>query len=97
MLAGVQGVHRDVSVPVIRGGDDYGLDIFARQNVIVVARGEGFVAVDFLHALQAAVVAVASCYQLYSGNGSSKLGVALAHTAGPNKSDLNIAVGRLHG
>ena len=40
VLAGVEGVDADAGVPVVRRGDDDGIDVLARQDLAVVARRE---------------------------------------------------------
>src|SRR5271165_6738872 len=83
-------------MPVIGGGDDDGIDVFASQDFTVVARGEEILAVDLLHVLQAAIVDVASGDQLDAGKGSGEFRITLAHATGADQSDLNGFFGFRH-
>ena len=55
-------------MPVVGRADDDGVNVFARQNLAVVARGKEVVAPKFLAVLKPAVVAVGHGHQLDSGN-----------------------------
>ena len=48
VLAGLHGIHWRLLVPVVGGADDDRVNVLARQNLVVVARGEDVVAPQFL-------------------------------------------------
>ena len=68
ILAGVHCVHGDLFMPVVGRPDDDGVDIFARQNLAVVASGEKIIAPEFLAMLEAAVIAIRHGYEFHSGD-----------------------------
>src|SRR5581483_7620456 len=80
-------------MPVVRGADDDGVDVLARQNFRVVAGGEGVLAPDLLAVLKAAVVAVGYGDELDAGHLHGGFGVELALAASSDKRDLNVVVG----
>ena len=62
-----------VGVPVVGSGDDHGVDVFAREHLAIVARGEDLVAVDLAGARQPAVVDIADGREFDAGNGDGVL------------------------
>ena len=93
VFAGLHGVDGGLLVPVVGGADDDGVDIFAREDLVVVAGGEDVVAPDFLAVREAAVVAVGDGDELDAGDLHRDLGVSLALAAGADQRDLDVVVG----
>ena len=94
VLAGLHRVHRDLLVPVIRRADNDRIDILARQNLVVVARGEDVVAPDFFAAREPPVVAVGHRHQLHARHLHGRARIAHALSARANQRDLNMIVRR---
>ena len=94
ILAGFHCVHGDLLVPMVGRADDDGVDVFALQNLAVVAGGKDVIAPEFLAVLEAAVVAIRHGNELHAGNLQRNLGISLALTAGADQRDLNMIVGR---
>ncbi len=92
VLAGLHGVDGGALVPVVGGGDDDGVDVFAGEDLAVVAGGEDVVAPELLGVGEAAVVAVGDGDELDAGNLHGDLGVALALDAGADEGKLNVVV-----
>ena len=97
VLAGVHGVDGGLLVPVVGRGDDDGVDVFAGEDLVVVAGGEDVVAPELFGAGEAAVVAVGDGDELDAGNAEGGGGVALALDAGADERELDVVVGRCLG
>ena len=80
-------------MPVVGGADDDGVDVFAGEDLVVVAGGEDVVAPELLAVREAAVVAVGHGDQLDAGNLHGESGVTLALAAGADERDLDVIVG----
>src|SRR3954447_1708754 len=93
VLARLHGVNGGLLVPMVGGTDDHGVDVFAGQDLAVVASGENIVAPEFFAARQAAVVAVRGGDQLDAGYLNSCLSVELSLPAGADEGDLDVVVG----
>ena len=93
VLAGFHGVHGDLFMPVVGRAYDDGIDVFALQDLAVVAGGKDIVAPEFLAVLQPAVVAIRDGDELHAGNLHCNLGVSLALATGADQRDLNMIVG----
>jgi hypothetical protein len=78
---------------VVRRTDNHGVDIFAGQNLVVVARGKDIVAPDLLAVRQPSVVAIGHGHQLDTGNLDRNLRVSLSLPACANQRYLNVVVG----
>ena len=79
---------------MIGRADDDGVDIFARQDFFVIARGEDVVAPEFLAVLEASVVTIGHGNELHAGNLERGTGVSLALPTGADQGDLDVIVGR---
>ena len=67
VLAGFHGIDGNLLVPVIGRANDHRVNIFARQDFLVVARGENVVAPELLAVLETAVVTVGDRDELHPG------------------------------
>ena len=85
VFARVHGIHRRLHVPVVRSADNDRVDVLARQDFVVVARGLDIVAPQFLGMLQAAVVTVRRRHHLDARHHRRQLGVPLALPARSNQ------------
>ena len=63
-----------------------------RQHLAIIARGEDILAVDFLHAREAALIDIAGGYELGAG-GDGRFDVFRAHAARADDRDLDGVVG----
>ena len=63
ILARIHGVDGGLRVPVVGGGDDDGIDVFAREQLVIVRRDEDVFAEDFAGARAAAGVKIGDGYQ----------------------------------
>ncbi len=97
VFAGVHGVDGGLLVPVVGCGDDDGVDVFAGEDLFVVAGGEEIVAPELFGAGEAAVVAVGYSYEFDSGDAERGGGVALALDACADEGELDVVVGRCLG
>ncbi len=66
VLAGLHRIHRRLLVPVIRRADDHRVNVFARKNLVVVARRKDIVAPELLAAREPPVIAVRHRHQLHA-------------------------------
>ena len=82
-------------MPVVGRRDDHGVDVRARQDLAIVARGDEPVAEDLAGARQAAVVDVGDGHQLDAGDLERGLGVARALAADADRGEADALVGRL--
>ena len=94
VLAGLHGVDGGLHVPVVGGADDDGVDVFAGQDLVVVAGGEDVVAPELLAVREAAVVAVGHGDEFDAGDLDGLAGVELAAPAGADEGDLDVVIGR---
>ena len=85
--------HGGALVPVVGRADDDGVDVFAGEDLVVVAGGEDVVAPELLAVREAAVVAVGHGNQLDARNLHGDLGVSLALAARADQRDLDVIVG----
>src|SRR5204863_6974634 len=69
------------------------VNVLARQNLAVVARGEQVISPDFLGTREAPVVNVADGSQLHARKSKLIAGIAGAHPAGSDERDANTVVG----
>ena len=74
--------------------DDDGVDVFARQHLAIVARGEELVAPDFAGAFQAAVVDIGDGDEFYAADIERIAGIAAALPSGADQGDADAVVGR---
>ena len=99
VFAGVHGINGGLFVPVIGRGDDDGVDIFAGEDLAVVAGGEEVDIVgracspEFFGVSEASVVAVGDGDEFHAGNAEGGGGVALALDACSDESELDVVVG----
>src|ERR1700739_794404 len=93
VLAGYHGVDGNLLVPVVGRADDHRVDIFARQDFLVVAGGENVVAPEFLAVFETAVVTVGYGNQLHAWDLNRGSRVSLALNAGSNQGKLDVIVG----
>ena len=89
VLAGLHGVDGGLLVPVVGGGDEDGVDVFAGEDLLVIAGGEDVLTPELLGVGEAAVVAVGYGDELDSGHLESDLGVALALDAGADEGEAD--------
>ena len=85
ILARLHCVHGDLLVPMVGCADDDGINIFALQNLGVIAGGKDVVAPDFLAVLKPAVVAIRHGNELHPGNLDCDFGISLALTTGADQ------------
>ncbi len=90
-------VYGGLLVPVVGRGDDDGVDVFAGQDLFVVAGGEEIVAPELFGAGEAAVVAVGYGDELDAGDTEGSGSVSLALDSGANEGELDVIVGRCLG
>ena len=95
-MPGLHGLDGDARVPVIRGRDDDGIDLRAREHLAVIARGEDTVAPDFFGPRQAAVIYVGDRDDLHAGNAERRPRVAHPLQPCPDERNLD-RVERGHG
>ena len=93
VLAGLHGVHRGLLVPVVGRGNDYRVNIFAGEDLVIVAGGEKIVTPDFFAMIETAVVAVGNGNQLDAGDLQRRARVALSLAASADQRDLDVIVG----
>ena len=93
VLAGIERIGRNLRVPVIGGGDNDGVDIFARQHLPVIARGEELASPVLFGAREPAVVDIAHGHEFHAGNRERVPGVARSHAARSDQSDADAVVG----
>ena len=99
VFAGAHGVDGGLFVPVVGGGDDDGVDVFAGEDLAVVAGGEEVHIVgcaqapEFLGMGEAAVVAVGYGYEFYAGNAEGGGGISLTLDAGADEGELDVVIG----
>ncbi len=89
----MEGVDGGLFVPVVGGGDEDGIDVFAREDFGVVAGGEEVGAPEFAGVGEAAVVAVGDGDELDAGDLEGDAGVILALDAGADEGELDLVVG----
>ena len=94
VFPGFHGIDGSLLVPVVRRRHDYGVDIFARQNLAVIAGRENIVPPKLLAVLQAPVVTIGNGNQLHARNLHRELRVSLSLNSRSNKCQLNMIVGR---
>ena len=94
IFAGLHRIHRNLLVPMVGGADDDGVDIFALQDLGVVAGGKEIVAPEFLAVLEPAVVTIRHGNELHPRNLQRNLGISLALAAGADQCDLNMIIRR---
>ena len=85
ILARLHRIHRDLLVPMVGSSDDDGVDIFALQDLGVVAGGKNIVAPEFLAVLEPAVITIGHGNKLDPGNLHRDLGISLALTTGTDQ------------
>ena len=93
ILAGLHRVHRGLLVPVIRRADNYRVNVFAGQNLVVVARRKNVAAPEFLAVRQPAIVAIGRCHQFHARHLHSSFRVVLALATGADQRNLDMIVG----
>jgi len=93
IFPGVHRVNGRLLVPMVGSGDQHGVDVRTRQNLVIIASGQYGVAPQLAAMCQSAVVAVGRRDQPHSGHLERHLGVILALAARPNESELDLVVG----
>ncbi len=93
VLALAHGVDAYLLVPVVGGGVDDGVHVFALQDLAVVAGGEEVFAPQLLGPDQAAVVEVAGGHYFHARHHQGRLHVADAHAAGAYQGNADAVVG----
>ena len=88
----VHRVNRRLLVPVVRRGDQHGIHIGARQNLVIIAGGEDGVAPELATMRQPAVVAIGGSHQAYAGHLERHPGVILPLAARADQSQLDLIV-----
>jgi hypothetical protein len=94
VLARLHRVDGSLLVPMVRGGDEDGVDVLARKDLAVIAGGENVVPPDLLAMREPAVIAVGDSNKFHARNLYGGLGVSLALNAGADERELNMIVGR---
>ena len=94
VLAGLHGVDGGLLVPVVGRGDDDGVNVFARQDLAVVAGGEDVLPPELLAVLESSVVAVGNRDQFHAWNLNGSVGIELALDACADQGDLDVVTGR---
>ena len=94
VLAGLHRVDRRGLMPVVRGRDQHGIDILARQNLAVVACCKHILSPQLFAVGQTAVVAVSSGNQLDARHLNRDAGIVLSLDAGSDKGKLDVIVRR---
>ena len=101
VFACAHGVDGGLLVPMVGCGDDDGVDVFAGEDLAVVAGGEEIVprraAPELFGAGEAAVVAVGYGYEFDAWDAERGGGVALALDACADESELDVIVRRCLG
>ena len=95
VLAGIHGIDGRLHVPVVRGGDEHRIDVFARENFAVVAGGEQILAPHLLAVLAPAGVQIGHRHQLDARHLHGRVSIVLAAPAGSDESKVNVVVGRV--
>ncbi len=90
----MHGVDRGLFVPVVGRCDEDGVDVFAAEDLAIVAGGEDVGAPQLLGVGEAAVVAVGDGDELDAGDLESGAGVTLALDAGADERELDVVVRR---
>ena len=93
VLARLHGVDGDARVPVIRRGDDHGVDVRPRQHLTVIARGEDVVAPHLLRPFQSSVVDIRDGHQFRAGDAERRARVPHALPSRANQRDLDAVEG----
>ena len=93
VFACVQCIDGGLLVPVVGRGDDDGVDVFAGEDLFVVAGGEEVVAPELFGAGEAAVVAVGYGDELDSGDAEGGGGVTLPLDACADEGELDVIIG----
>ena len=68
VLAGLHGIYGGALMPMVGGGDEDGIDVFARKDFAVVAGGKKIRTPQLFGVREAAVIAVCDGDQLDAGN-----------------------------
>jgi hypothetical protein len=93
VLARLHGVGGNPGMPVVRGGDDHGVDIRPGEHLAVVARGEDVRPPQFLRPGQAAIVDVRHGNQLDARHPEGHTRVAHALPARADEGNLQAIAG----
>ncbi len=89
----MHGVDRGLFVPVVRRGNDDGIDVFTRQNLAVVAGREDVAAPQLLRVRQPPVIAIGHGDELHARHLQRDFRIALALNTRANQGKMN-GVGR---
>ncbi len=81
-------------VPMVRGGDEDGVDVFAGENFAVVAGGEDVGAPEFFRMGESAVIAIGDGDEFHAGHLKRGASVALALNARADEGELDQIVWR---
>ena len=93
VLACLHRVHRSLLVPVVRRGDDHGIDVLPRQYLAVIARRKYVVAPHLFAVRQPSVIAVRDRNQLHSRDLDCPSRISLALNPRADQRNLNMVVG----
>ena len=92
VLAGFHRVDGGVFMPVVGGGDDDGVNVFAGKNLAIVAGGKDIVAPELPGVGEPAVVAVGDSDQFHPWNLQRVASVTLALDSGADEGELDHVV-----
>jgi hypothetical protein len=93
IFARLHRIDRGLLVPKVGGCDDNGVDIFALQDLGVIARGKNIVAPEFFAVLKPSVITIGHGDKLDPGNLQRDLGISLALATRTDQGELNMVVG----
>ena len=94
VFAGGAGVLKNVTMLVVHGGDEDGVDVFAVENgAIVAGRGDAGILDGFLGGDVAAVIQIANRNALHAGDAERSFEVFTSANAGADGSEANGVAG----
>ena len=93
VLACIERVDGNLFMPVIRCGDDHGIDVFSVKDIFIMFGSKDIIAPLFPGGIQPACIKVAYGNQFYTRHLQGGIGIVRAHATCSDQRNLEIVVG----